>query len=205
MDYAYTFGEPSTLYLNVTNRCTTECTFCVRRFTDSLGSGQLRGGDEPDLPALLGAVEGHGGAEGFDEIVWCGFGEPTYRLDLIVEAAPALRGGGATIRLNTNGHGSLIHGRDVIPELAEAVDVVSVSLNAPTAERHAELCPPAVPLPGVDGPRQLWQATVAFIEAAVGHFGEVHASVVGHCLTDPELAECEALARRLGVASLRVR
>ena len=118
MEYSYRYGDPDRLYLNVTNRCTNRCPFCVRYHTHSLGGSVLWGGPEPDLKALKEAVLSRGPLEDFNEFIWCGFGEPTYRLDLITEAADWLRSGGAKIRLNTNGHATLIHGRDVLPELA---------------------------------------------------------------------------------------
>ncbi len=73
---------------------------------------------------------------------WCGFGEPTFRWDLITQAAPLFHDAGCRVRLNTNGHACLIHGRDVLPELAGAVDEVSVSLNAPNCARYVELSRP---------------------------------------------------------------
>jgi TatD family-associated radical SAM protein len=142
MDIAYRFGDPSKLYLNVTNRCTNRCGFCIRYHADGVGGSNLWGGSEPDLDTLLTAVEAMRGPEPFREVTWCGFGEPTYRLDLITAAAPYLRGASRSIRLNTNGHACLIHGRDVLGELAAAVDDVSVSLNAPNRRRYLELCRP---------------------------------------------------------------
>ena len=104
----------------------------------SFGAGR----DEPDLDMLQDAVLAQGSFEEFREFIWCGYGEPTFRLDLIRQAASWLRSAGAKIRLNTNGHACLIHGRDVLAELAPAVDEVSVSLNAPNCRRYVELCRP---------------------------------------------------------------
>ena len=87
-------------------------------------------------------MRAQGSFEEFREFIWCGYGEPTFRLDLIQEAAQWLRSAGARIRLNTNGHACLIHGRDVFAELAPAVDEVSISLNAPNCQRYADLCRP---------------------------------------------------------------
>lgn len=152
MDIAYRFGDPSKLYLNVTNRCTNRCGFCIRYHADGVGGSSLWGGSEPDLDTLLTAVEAMRGPEPFREITWCGFGEPTYRLDLVMAAAPHLRGASRSVRLNTNGHACLIHGRDVLPELAAAVDDISVSLNAPSRRRYLELCRPDTASVGPAGP-----------------------------------------------------
>ena len=209
MDYAYTFGDSETLYLNVTNRCTNSCAFCVRNFSPTLGSGCLRGGgeaDEPDLPALLRAIEEQGDLEDFEEIVWCGYGEPTFRLDLIIEAAPIFSEAGVAVRLNTNGHGCAIHGRDILPELGRAVGVVSVSLNAPTVERYLELCDPdPSACRGAERPDELWAALLEFIRRAPTHVDDVQVSVVAHVLDDAEVRQCRALVAELGRSSLRLR
>jgi TatD DNase family protein len=209
MDYAYTFGDASTIYLNVTNRCTNRCT-CVGRYAPGLGSGRrLRGGPEPDLDALLASIEACRDRErirDLEEIVWCGFGEPTFRLDLIVAASTILRRDGVpSIRLNTNGHACRIHGRDVLPELGDAVDVVSVSLNAPTAERYVELCRPDPAAASCDRPSELWDAMLDFVARAPRHVREVRASVVEAALDDDEVAACRALARSLGCSTLLLR
>jgi len=208
MDYAYCYGRRTNLYLNATNRCSNDCRGCVRRSRRGLGDGQLGGGPEPDLDALLEAVRERGGAEAFEEIVWCGFGEPTYRLDLIIAAAPAFRAGGARVRLNTNGHACVIHGRDVLDELAEVVDAISISLNAPTRQRYVELCRPRVDLvaPGAAiSPGDLFDATADLLHHACRRLDDVRASVVGSWLTDREIEETRVLAADLGCTSFRVR
>ena len=146
MEFAYHYGDRRKLYLNATNRCTNRCSFCVRYRVDGLGGAVLWGDNEPDFDMLRAAILHHGALEEFQEFVWCGYGEPTFRLDLIQEAAPWLRNRGAKIRLNTNGHACVIHGRDVLPELSQAVDMVSISLNAPNPSRYIELCRPDLDL-----------------------------------------------------------
>jgi TatD DNase family protein len=206
MDWAYRYRDPSRLYLNVTNRCTNRCAFCVRARTSRLGDGLLAGGEEPELDELLDAVEARGGASSFDEIVWCGYGEPTIRLDLITGAGPAFRAAGAAVRLNTNGHGCLIHNRDILPELGNVVDRVNVSLNAPDMERYLELCrPEPQTVPGGPAEDAFWHAVLDFLARAPSFIPEVRASVVGHTLSDDEIARSRRLATELGCRSLRVR
>jgi TatD DNase family protein len=208
MDWAYRFGDPDRLYLNVTNRCTNRCTFCVRSRTARLGDGLLLGGDEPDVDELLAAVETRGGAESFDEIVWCGYGEPTIRLDVIMAASPVFHAAGAGVRLNTNGHGCLFHGRDVLPELGGVIDRANVSLNAPDVARYTELCrPDPAAVPGGDdlGPEAFWEAMLDFLGRAPDHIAQVQASVVGHTLDGAEIEGCRKLAHRIAGAPLRVR
>jgi TatD DNase family protein len=208
MDYIYRYGDPGRLYLNVTNKCTNRCSFCVRYHSRGLGGSILSGGREPDLAALKDALRNFGSPADFKEFIWCGFGEPTYRLDLIVEAASWLRSGGAKIRLNTNGHPGLIHGRDVLLKLSQAVDAVSVSLNAPNCRRYLELCNPdlhSVPDRHSLNPELFWQATIDFLSRAPLFFREVQASVVDCFLSSEEIEECRSLALSLGVNQFRVR
>ncbi len=210
MDYAYKHGDGRRLYLNVTNRCTNRCSFCVRYRTEGLGGAVLWGGEEPDLPKLKDAIHKHGMLEEFKEVIWCGYGEPTYRLDLIKEAAPWLRSCGATTRLNTNGHACLIHGRDVLPELSRAVDAVSISLNAPNCGRYLELCNPDLDsFSRSDGeipdPRLLWDAMIDFLSRSPCYFGKTQVSAVGYALSVEEIDQCKSLARSLGVMQFKVR
>ena len=209
MEYTYRYGDASRLYLNVTNKCTNRCSFCVRYYSAGLGGAVLWGEDEPDIRMLKDSVQRIGGVGAFSEFIWCGFGEPTYRLDLIVEAAAWLRSKGARIRLNTNGHACLIHGGDVLSELCSAVDDVSISLNAPDSGRYLELCRPEPDSVLVDGgsvsPDSFWDATVDFLTRAPARFKSVQASVVGSALTEEEIVSCENVARSLGVTGFRIR
>lgn len=210
MEYAYIYGDPGRLYLNVTNRCTNRCSFCVRNYSRGLGGAVLWGGAEPDLSQLQESVLKRGPLEKIVEFIWCGFGEPTYRLDLITAASPWLRSHGAKIRLNTNGHACLIHGRDVLEELSRAVDEVSVSLNAPNLQKYLELCLPdsrSIADPGSAGPapESFWQAMLDFLMRAPSFFERVQASVVGFVLTEEEIEQCRTLAYSLGVRNFRVR
>jgi TatD DNase family protein len=175
-----------------------------------LGGAILRGGVEPDLGQLQAAVQAKGDFPKIREFVWCGFGEPTFRLDLIRQAASWLRSNGAKIRLNTNGHANLIHNRDVLVELAQAVDEVSISLNAPNCQRYSEVCrpdPDSCPHPAGTAVHSIsaWEATLDFLSRAPVYFESVQASVVEFALTEDEIESCRLLARSLGITQFRVR
>jgi TatD DNase family protein len=207
VDYAYSYRDPTHLYLNVTNRCSNRCSFCVRSFRGGLGNGHLTGGPEPDLDQLLEAIEMQADLDDLSEIIWCGFGEPTFRLDLITSASPIFRAAGISVRLNTNGHACLIHGRDVLPELGEVIDMVSVSLNAPTCRRYLELClphPAALGLAAPPAAERFWEAMLDFLTRAPRYIDQVQASVVGHALDAQEISACQDLAEELG-CGFRVR
>ena len=128
------------LYVNITNRCTDNCVFCVRNSTDYVMGHNLRLEREPTAKEVIDAV---GDPKRYDEIVFCGYGEPTLRLDCVIEVARALKSKGAKIRLTTNGHGNLIHKRSIAGELAGLIDKISVSLNAASSEAYDRICRPS--------------------------------------------------------------
>ncbi len=181
------------LYLNVTNRCTNECVFCARTRDPVVKGHDLRLAHEPSVEEILDAV---GDPSAHSEIVFCGYGEPLIRLDVVAQAAKMLRERGARrIRINTNGQANLVHGRNIVPELAAFTDELSVSLNAPNAAEYARLCRPTH---GADA----FEAVKAFIREATKHVPAVTASVV--TVPGLDIDACRALAEELG-ATFRVR
>ena len=128
------------LYVNLTNQCSCACTFCLRQSMDSMGeSGSLWLEREPTSQEVIDEFDKWNLSD-FREIVFCGFGEPTCALSVLLEVAAWLKGNGAPpIRVNTNGQGSLIAGRDISGELAACVDTVSISLNHPDPKEYQAL------------------------------------------------------------------
>lgn len=133
----YQFG--GSLYINITNRCTNDCLFCIRRTSEGIGAYDLWLDHEPDLEETLAAVSETGC---YRESVFCGYGEPLVRAGLVLAAARELKKKGATVRINTNGQANLIHGRNIAAELKGLVDAVSISLNAADARTYVEICRP---------------------------------------------------------------
>ncbi|MFH0771492.1 MAG: TatD family hydrolase [Candidatus Omnitrophota bacterium] len=136
---AIVYSIRKSMYINLTNRCTNDCVFCVRNATDYVMGYNLRLSIEPAAKEIIEAV---GDPKNYEEIVFCGYGEPTSRLDCLLEVAKALKAKGAKIRLTTNGHGNLINKKSIVSDLAGLIDKVSVSLNAPSAEVYNRICRP---------------------------------------------------------------
>jgi len=160
------------LYVNLTNRCSNRCTFCPRSTDDFVVKGHdLVLEREPTAEEILQAIA-QAGAERYDEIVFCGFGEPTLRLDVVKDVARAAkeRWPGRRIRLNTNGQGSALNGRDIVPELVGLVDSLSVSLDAADAAAYERLCRPTLP--------NAFAAVCDFVRAAKGRIPETRATAV---------------------------
>ncbi|MBI2059630.1 MAG: YchF/TatD family DNA exonuclease [Nitrospirae bacterium] len=126
------------VYLNITNKCTISCVFCPK-FDDFMVKGHyLKLSREPDASTILSEI---GDLAGVQEVVFCGFGESTLRMDALKDTARALKAKGVKVRLDTDGLGNLVHGRNILPELKGLIDSVSISLNASNPEEYARLCP----------------------------------------------------------------
>lgn len=178
----------NSLYLNVTNRCSNRCSFCAK-FDDFVVKGHnLLLDTEPSFSEVMAAI-GTPDPE-VDEIVFCGFGESLLRLDLVKQVATELKGRGYRIRINTDGQASLVHGRDILPELAGLVDCVSVSLNAPDAPTYVRLCSTPFGEAGFAG-------VCDFIRQAQRYIPRVVASAV--TVPGVDMEACRRLAESLGV------
>ncbi len=187
---AYPLGDA--LYLNLTSACTLACVFCpkIRDGDFRVGGFDLKLARAPGVEEVWEAARAAGLA-GRSEVVFTGFGEPTRRLEVLLEIVRRLeRAGVGTVRLDTDGLASLREGRDVVPDLAAAgLDAVSVSLNAADAVTYARLCP---------SPHgaAAYEAVKAFIRSAVGRIPDVAAS----CVALPGMSEeaCRGAAESLG-------
>ena len=179
------------LYLNITNRCTNRCSFCVRFHKDFVKGHKLRLSDEPTEDDLKAAIVD---PSAYREIVFCGYGEPLLRLDTIKELARWIKEKGGFVRVNTNGHGNIIHGRNILRELKGIVDSVSVSLDAHDEETYDRICAPSF--------KNAFQEVVAFIKEARNYIPVVQATVVE--MDGVDVKKCREIADSLRIP-LRVR
>lgn len=136
MNYTYPLGR--SLYINVTNRCNADCTFCKRN-TFPLISGFNLGMKKSEEPAADEYIKEIGDPKKYDEIVFCGYGEPTIRWEIVKQVAAYVKANGGQTRLNTNGHGNLINHKDITPEMKDIIDVVSISFNSFDPGQYAQL------------------------------------------------------------------
>ncbi|HRU06992.1 MAG TPA: TatD family nuclease-associated radical SAM protein, partial [Candidatus Brocadiia bacterium] len=182
------------LYVNLTNRCTNRCVFCARETRPVVKGHNLALEAEPSAERVTAAI---GDPRMYKEIVFCGFGEPTLRLDALKAVAAWVKRTSprTKVRINTNGHASLIHGRPVCAELKGLVDSVSVSLNAADRDSYARLCQPE------HGP-EAFDALLAFVREAKAALPEVVVTAID--MPGVDIPACQRLAAELGVA-LRVR
>ncbi len=136
--YLYTLD--GNLYVNLTNKCSNGCDFCVRNERTSYYGNYLwlRHGD-PTAEKVIAVANGMDLTK-FKEVVFCGFGEPTYKVETMVALCEYFHEKGLKTRLNTNGQGNLINKRDIVPELKGKVDFVNISLNASCYEKYQPIC-----------------------------------------------------------------
>ena len=187
------------LYVNVTNKCSNRCEFCIRNNGDgAYGSDSLWLEREPTREEILESIFSRD-LSAFPEIVFCGYGEPTYRLEdaacvakAVKEKYPEMK-----IRINTNGHSDLIWGRDTAPDYEGAFDIVSISLNTPTAEKYQAICH------SVYGEKS-FDALLKFASNVKNYVPAVALSAVKETLTSEEIELCKKISSDLGV-TLRLR
>lgn len=128
------------LYVNLTNKCPYACTFCLRKTMDHMGeSGRLWLEREPLVQEVIDEFSKFNMDE-YEEVVFCGFGEPTEAFDVLIEVAKFVKEKyNKPIRINTNGAGNLVNKRDIVPEMVGLIDTVSISLNHPDKDKYEEL------------------------------------------------------------------
>ena len=137
----YAYQLDGNLYINLTNKCSNGCDFCVRNERSSyFGHYLWLNHGEPTTEKVISACNGMGDLTRYKEVVFCGFGEPTYRMEQMLALCDYFHEKGLTTRLNTNGQGVLINKRDIVPEMKGKIDKVSVSLNASCAEKYQKIC-----------------------------------------------------------------
>lgn len=193
-DILYTYKNQ--VYVNLTNECNCRCTFCIRNQEDAIGEAEcLWHQKNPSLEEVLEAMEAFD-FSGYTELVYCGYGEPTCALQMLLETARyAKEKYGLKIRVNTNGLGNLYHGRDIVPELAEAIDAISISMNAPDAAKYQEVTRPIYP--------NAYEKMLEFASLCQKAIASVKLSVVD-VLPEKDILQCEEQAKEIGV-ELRVR
>jgi cyclic pyranopterin phosphate synthase len=133
------------LYLNITNKCSNNCYFCLRRFRNGIREFNLKLKREPKIEEVIEKLRNVACKKNWKEIVFCGFGEPLERLDLVLEVTRQIKNQyWKTVRVDTNGQGYLLKKRiDVVNELKTAgVEKVSISLNAHNKEVYNQICKP---------------------------------------------------------------
>lgn len=186
------------LYVNLTNRCSCACTFCIRQTASGVGLDGNGGRNnlwldhEPSFEEVMAAIEAQDMSR-YQELVFCGYGEPTCAFDVLKRvAAEFKRLYQLPVRVNTNGQGSLINGRSIAPEFEGIVDTVSISLNTSSPERYRELVRSRFG-------EQAFPAMLEFAREVRRYVPNVVMSTVSTTITPEDEARCQQLCDELGV------
>ncbi len=188
--YVYTLD--GNLYINLTNKCSNGCDFCVRNERNSYYGNYLWlvHGD-PTAEKVIAAVKGFGDLTRFKEVVFCGFGEPTYKVAEMLSLCDFFHEKGLRTRLNTNGQGNLINKRDITPELKGKIDLVNVSLNASCAEKYQPICRSQFGEAGFSG-------MIEFAKLCKRNGVTCRFSIVD-CIGEEEVEACKRLAESIKI------
>ena len=179
------------VYANITNKCDCACTFCVRSLKDAVGEATtLWHEKDPSLEEIKAAIDAFD-FTGYEEFVFCGYGEPTCALENLLASAKYIKENhDLKIRLNTNGLGNLYHKRNIIPELATVIDSVSISLNAPDAESYQKVTRPQF--------ENAYEAMLDFAEECNHTLSHTQLSIVD-VLPAEDIKKCQEIADSRGV------
>lgn len=194
MNIAYEYQNG--LYVNVTNRCTNKCEFCIRFTPSGVDNIDLWLEHEPSAEEIINALE-EKNYKNFNEVIFCGYGEPLMRFDVVMQVCKYIKANSdVKVRINTNGHANRCAERDVTPEMKGLVDVISISLNASNAEEYQRICKCDF---GEDG----FYEMLDFAKKAKEYVPNVVLSVVD-VIGEEEIEKCRKVAEETGV-TYRVR
>lgn len=187
---AYALGKK--LYLNITNRCTNKCSFCIRNQGPGVGGYHLWLDEEPTNKEVIEAI---GDPSEYEEVVFCGYGEPLLRIHTVLEVAKYVKGFNVPVRIDTNGQANLAHEENIVPELKGLVDTISISLNAENSVKYDQICES-------EFGEEAFGALLEFTRECKKYIPNVILSVVE--IPEIDIEKCKAIAEELGV-QLRVR
>ena len=181
------------VYVNITNRCPCRCEFCIRNFTDHLGGTDSLWLDrEPTVEEVIALLQVED-LSPYSEAVFCGYGEPTERLDEMLAIARWIKANTPLrVRVNTNGLSDLINKRDTTEDLRGIIDAVSISLNAKGPEEYLALCHPRF---GIDS----FDAIIDYTRRVKEVVPDVTMSIVGGTIPRQDERPCREIAESLGV------
>lgn len=187
-----TYRIANNIYINLTNRCSNSCDFCIRNGGNFCGYS-LWLEREPETEEIIAELKN---LDDVNEIVFCGYGEPFYRLDTLLAVADYAHSQGKKTRINTNGHGALIAGKDAASRLKGKIDTVSISLNASDAKKYQDVC-------HSEFGESAYAALIDFGKECLQYVPNVVFSVVD-VIGKEEIEKCRLIAKSAGVA-FRVR
>lgn len=192
MNETFIYEHNNSLYINITNKCTNNCDFCIRNQMDGIDGYDLWLKREPSADDVIKGLKDYK-MSNYKEIVFCGYGEPTMKLDILLDIAKHIK---ATYpdkitRINTNGQANLYHRMDVTPRLDGLIDKLSISLNAPNSKEYQEICHSVY---GEDA----FEGMLEFAKLAKNHVSKVRLTVVD-IIGEEKINKCQKVADVYGI------
>ena len=186
------------LYVNITNRCKCDCVFCLRQKKQMAESSSLWLKEEPSIEEIKSELSKAPWSL-INEVVFCGFGEPTLRMNELTAALKFVKKNHSDIptRLNTNGLGELANGREIAADFKNLLDIVSISLNASNAERYFKLTRAEYGI-------KSYEAMLTFAEHMKEYVPKVVLTIVDHVNSEEEIEKCRQICNSRNL-TLRVR
>lgn len=181
------------LYVNLTNKCPCACTFCLRQTRDHMeNSGVLWLDHEPAVDEVIAEFAKFDMSQ-YEEVVFCGFGEPTEALEVLLPVAKYVKETfSKPVRINTNGLGNLIWNRNITPEFKGLIDTVSISLNTPNADEYHNLVRSKFGM-------QSFDAMLDFAKKCTTYVPHVVMTTVATTISKEDEAQCQKICDNLGV------
>ena len=188
-----TYWIDNRLYLNITNRCSNNCKFCIKNFRKGLAGFNLKFSQDPSITQIIEELKEVLNTKNWSEIVFCGFGEPTERFDVLIEVAKWIKkhyGKPVSLRINTNGQAYLLNPDiEVIKEIKKAgIDKVSISLNSSEESTYLSICQP-----------KLGEAYKAILDFIIKAKKELDVEITAVAIEEVNIKKIEILADKLGV------
>lgn len=183
------------MYVNLTNKCSNDCDFCERNRVKTMSGYNLWLDKEPTSDEIIEDLKSKD-LNGVTDLVFCGFGEPSYRWNVIKSVADFAHSIGLKTRMNTNGQGSLINGYDITVDIDKYLDKVNISLNNSNRDRYDDVCH------SIYG-KEAFEELLSFAQKCSEKGVHTTLSVVD-CIGADEIEECRKIANSLGV-NFRVR
>ena len=183
---SYKYGN--SLYLNITNRCMMACPYCIKqKWAGKFRGDSLNLSKEPTAEEVINSIID---PLKYDEIIFCGYGDALVRLEEVKKIATWIKSKGGKVRINTAGLANKFHNKNILPELKELVDVISISLNGSTPQEHNMLNNPMFK-------EESFDAIIDFIKLAKNYIPTVVVTAVE--LSGLDTKKVEQIANSLGV------
>ena len=184
--------NPKTVYINLTNACTNSCIFCLRNQKDDVCGHEMWHDDEYTIDDIINQFNKY--TESVQEVVFCGYGEPFLRKEMMKEFCKYLRKNypQIKIRVNSNGHANAIYKTNVAEEFKGLIDSASISLNASDEDEYDEICKPKI--------KNAYEEMKKFAEDCVKAGMDVSMSVVTGFdkIHNIDVQKCEKIASTIG-------